>query len=82
MSELTEHAVNGVDPRPTLLGFGSSSTTVTGSVGAHPGPTLTFDSSGLNPSAQYQHCFDLGLSQATGAHSTCTSNARDQCPQE
>lgn len=36
MSELTEHAVNGVDPRLTLLGFGSSSTTVTGSVGVPP----------------------------------------------
>lgn len=38
MSELAEPVVKGMDSRATLLGFGSSSVTVVGSVGALPWP--------------------------------------------
>lgn len=38
MSEVAEHVAKGMDSRATLLGFGSGSATVVGSVGALPWP--------------------------------------------
>lgn len=43
MPEVAEHVVKGMDSRATLLGFGSGSTTVVGSVSALPwrhGPNI------------------------------------------